>query len=362
MGGGPISPSSKPIPITPLTPCRATIDDLDDITWIAVNGSPDNPGTDHRFPYRDKYPQDFWKWTRIEHEELFERPDKLVILVVTAPVLDDGEVVHQPVSYGVWDLKVTSDFIPGDHGIDERRDANKKHMEAYAKALPAGLKKYFKQFGSDQIPLWEVVTHPDFRRRGAARTTASPLIHIVRHGQSLHNVDHGYSHRDPPLTDQGHETTKQIQIPAIPDLIAISPMTRTIQTAMNAFPSIAGPAPNGTKAKFPYLNFSECPQEWDHPPHSIEAATIRAEKVRRRLKELSKVYKNIVLITHRGFIAFLVKGDRYDVCETRSYRFGTDEETEEDALRFGVNVDTKAQQDFGPTLLVPHTTQSNLNA
>ncbi|KAH7222290.1 hypothetical protein BKA60DRAFT_607486 [Fusarium oxysporum] len=151
MGGGPISPSSKPIPNAPLTLRRATIDDLDDITWIAVNGSPDDPGTDYRFPYRDKYPGDFWKWTRIEHEELFERPDKLVILVVTAPVLDNGEVVHQPVSYGVWDLKVTSDFIPGDHGINERCDANKKHK-------PSQL----------QIPLWEVVTHPDFRRRGAA--------------------------------------------------------------------------------------------------------------------------------------------------------------------------------------------------
>ncbi|KAK2135721.1 hypothetical protein NOF04DRAFT_1340832 [Fusarium oxysporum II5] len=130
MGGGPISPSSKPIPNAPLTLRHASIDDLDDITWICVNGSPDDP--------------------------------------VTAPVLHDGEVVHQPVSYGVWDLKVTNDFIPGDHGINERRDANKKHMKAYAKALPAGLKKYFKQFGSEQIPLWEVVTHPDFRRRGAA--------------------------------------------------------------------------------------------------------------------------------------------------------------------------------------------------
>ena len=159
-------------------------------------------------------------------------------------------------------------------------------------------------------------------------------------------------------------------------------MTRTIQTAMNAFPSI-GSAPNGTKvpevqiwpdlreahdavcnkgisranisAKYPHLNFSECPEEWDHPPHTIEDATMRAEKVREHLKELSKLHDNIVLITHRGFIAFLVKGDRYDVCETRSYRFGTDEETEVDSLRFGVNVDTTAQQDFGPTVLVSHT-------
>ena len=89
---------------------------------------------------------------------------------------------------------------------------------------------------------------------------------------------------------------------------------------------------------------------------------MRAEKVRERLQELSKLHDNIVLITHRGFIAFLVKGDRYDVCETRSYRFGTDEETEADSLRFGVNVDTQAQQDFGPTVLVPHPPPKSSNA
>ncbi len=219
-----------------------------------------------------------------------------------------------------------------------------------------------------------------------AEPTTSPLVHIIRHGQSLHNIDRGYPHRDPPLTDAGHEATKQIKISAVPDLIVISPMTRTIQTAMNAFPSI-GSAPNGTEvqiwpdlreahdaicnkgisraaisAKYPHLNFSECLEEWDHPPHTVEAATIRAETVRGRLKELSKVYNNIVLITHRGFIAFLVQGDRYDVCETRSYRFGTDEETEAEHLRFEVNVDTKAQQDFGPTVLIPHTPQGSSKA
>ena len=70
---------------------------------------------------------------------------------------------------------------------------------------------------------------------------------------------------------------------------------------------------------------------------------------------LSKLHDSILLITHRGFIAFLVKDDRYDVCETRSYQFDTDEETEVDSLRFGVNIDTKAQQDFGATVLVSHT-------
>lgn len=106
-------------------------------------------------------------------------------------------------------------------------------------------------------------------------------------------------------------------------------------------------------AKFPQFNFAECPEEWDHPPHSTEDATARAEVVRQRLKELSKQYANIALITHRGFIAFLVKGDRFDVCETRSYRFGTDREAEMESLRAGVNIDTNELQDFGPTVLVP---------
>ena len=206
----------------------------------------------------------------------------------------------------------------------------------------------------------------------------TPLVHIIRHGQSLHNVERGYPYRDPALTNAGLNAAKHIKVSAMPDLIVISPMTRTIQTALNAFPSNFSSTPfqaevqiwpdlreahdaNCNKgvsrtemlAKFPQFNFAECPEEWDHPPHSIEDATARAETVRQRLKELSKQYANIALITHRGFIAFLVQGDRFDVCETRSYRFGTDREAEVESLRMGVNIDTNELQDFGPTILVP---------
>lgn len=67
-------------------------------------------------------------------------------------------------------------------------------------------------------------------------------------------------------------------------------------------------------AKFPQFDFSACHEEWDYPPHSSEGAVVRAETVRKRLKELSRSYKNIFLVTHRGFIAFLAKGERFDVC------------------------------------------------
>lgn len=70
------------------------------------------------------------------------------------------------------------------------------------------------------------------------------------------------------------------------------------------------------EAKFPELDFSECPDKWDYPPHNPEDATARAERVRKRLKALacSGDYQNIYVVSHRGFVAFLVEGDRFDVC------------------------------------------------
>ncbi|OPB41059.1 hypothetical protein A0O28_0107560 [Trichoderma guizhouense] len=165
-------------------------------------------------------------------------------------------------------------------------------------------------------------------------------IHIVRHGQALHNVDRGYPHRDPPLTEVGSQQASNVCLPAEPDLIIVSPMTRTIQTALIIFDQYLNSSSTNVElqvwpelrethdeaicnkgvsrteiaTKFAQFDFSACHEEWDYPPHSFEGAVVRAETVRRRLKELSRSYKNIFLVTHRGFIAFLAKGERFDVC------------------------------------------------
>ncbi|KAM0353047.1 hypothetical protein ACHAPU_001933 [Fusarium lateritium] len=122
-------------------------------------------------------------------------------------------------------------------------------------------------------------------------------------------------------------------------------------------------------AKFPDLDFSTCPEEWDFPAHTPDDATARAERVRRRLKETAVLggYKDILLVTHRGIAAFMVQGERFKVCgkelkamgagtlltwytEYRSYQFADDDDVEKD--RYGVNVDTGLKQDFGPSLLI----------
>ncbi|KAI4938046.1 hypothetical protein J4E85_000485 [Alternaria conjuncta] len=202
-------------------------------------------------------------------------------------------------------------------------------------------------------------------------------VHIIRHGEALHNVQRGYPHRDPPLTKAGNVSTKRVNLSVQPDLILISPMTRTIQTALNMFPFLTeagsfhipvqiwpdlreandavcnkGLSRKKLASNFPQFDFSECNEEWDYPEHSIEGATERAEGVRRRLKELSATYGNIAVITHRGIKAFLVKGKRFGLAETRCYRFSTEEEARDDNIRRGINSDTLEEQDFGPTVLI----------
>jgi broad specificity phosphatase PhoE len=206
-------------------------------------------------------------------------------------------------------------------------------------------------------------------------TTSS--IHLIRHGEALHNVDRAYPHRDPPLTAAGEAGTRNVQLPVNPDLILISPMTRTIQTAMNVFPFLQkeGPFPTPVQiwpdlreandaicnkglpratmqANFPQFDFCECRDEWDYAPHTVPNAIERAERVRARLASLAPKYPNMVVITHRGLLAFLVKGRRFNVCEARSYRFVPKEEVAYEEARRGLNCDTLKEQDFGPTVLV----------
>lgn len=208
-----------------------------------------------------------------------------------------------------------------------------------------------------------------------------PLIHIIRHGEGIHNVQRNYAHPDPSLTKRGQGATKAIHLPFTPDLILISPMTRTIQTAMNIFPWMQDPQPNTVSssipvqiwpdlreahdalcnrgvsradlhAQFPSLDLAECSQDWDYPAHSVERATARAERVRSRLHELTSTYNNIVVITHRGFAAYLVKGVRFGLCERRAYRFAMQHEAEDEGCRMGVHCETEERLDFGPTVLV----------
>jgi broad specificity phosphatase PhoE len=222
-----------------------------------------------------------------------------------------------------------------------------------------------------------------------SRPLSSPLalVHIIRHGEALHNVQRGYSHPDPPLTEAGMRATKEVALPVTPDLIIISPMTRAIQTAMNIFPFLQiastseipvriwpdlreandaicnkGVPRKDIQTKFPQFDFNECHETWDYATHTITDAVARAERIRRRLHDLSATFKNIALVSHRGLIAFLVQGQRFNPAEVRSYRFATDSEAQDEKVRLAVHCDLLQEHDFGPTVLLALNTPAGPNA
>ncbi|KAM0204748.1 hypothetical protein ACHAQI_009922 [Fusarium lateritium] len=69
-----------------------------------------------------------------------------------------------------------------------------------------------------------------------------PIIHCVRHGQGVHNLSHANHHLpDPELTPLGEEQARNLcdRYPKLANvqLIVSSPLRRTLQTALLAFPS-----------------------------------------------------------------------------------------------------------------------------
>ncbi|KAL5598149.1 hypothetical protein FOBRF1_011942 [Fusarium oxysporum] len=140
---------------------QATIDDLDGITKLAIEAFPDDPERDYRFPYRHEYPEDQWKWTRVEYEGFLKQPESYEVLVI--------EAGQKLVALGIWDvsgLTGVKPIKPHVLGDNERRDANLPHMRYFASRVEEVYDMHFSQFGSRQLHLVNLATHRDYRRRG----------------------------------------------------------------------------------------------------------------------------------------------------------------------------------------------------
>jgi broad specificity phosphatase PhoE len=180
-------------------------------------------------------------------------------------------------------------------------------------------------------------------------------IHLVRHGESVHNVSKDNAHHDPPLTDLGVWQAGQL-VTTFPrqDNVAViltSPLRRAIATAVIGFGHIldkASPRPEtcpgieaGAKIivypdlqprmdrlcdigsrqevlekEFPGLNFSLLSDGWQKKEglyaHEDAIVEERAKRVRSHLvdmlKELEgKTRTDIVLVTH-GVVRDILDG------------------------------------------------------
>lgn len=85
----------------------ATKDDLNDITRIHVEGFTEEPYDNYCFPYRDRYPEDYFKWTRFEYENYIEQPQKFLVHVLVG----SAEWGDRPIGLAVWNLAVLTPGI-----------------------------------------------------------------------------------------------------------------------------------------------------------------------------------------------------------------------------------------------------------
>jgi hypothetical protein len=164
-----------------LSPSCATADDVDGKIWVATGSLPDDPATDQISPYRDKYPDDFWKWARKEYTEYFERPDKFYVIVVTATLGDDGQVTQQPISARVWDLSLPKNSL--EVCISSRlimmniHNPTRSWTQRTTQRRPQAHESLYLYHPTRTLALFctrhqrpsSLYTHPDRHRRGAAR-------------------------------------------------------------------------------------------------------------------------------------------------------------------------------------------------
>lgn len=209
---------------------------------------------------------------------------------------------------------------------------------------------------------------------------ATGSVYLMRHATAEHNSHRHYPHRDPALAPSGILDARQavlsVHSPDFPDLILVSPLSRALQTAQIIFEGTAqlsrppevqvwpdlrecnnsissqGRSRTEMGELFPMYNFSELLEEWDYEKETHQRAVARAERVRSRIKELSARYSKIWVVTHSIFLSYMVnvKGRHFYTCESRKYRFATQDEAVEQ--RYGLNHDLRCRQDFGPTVLI----------
>ncbi|KAK3998170.1 histidine phosphatase superfamily [Cladorrhinum sp. PSN332] len=181
-----------------------------------------------------------------------------------------------------------------------------------------------------------------------------PTIILVRHAQALHNVDRDYTIHDPPLSELGRNQCLDLKAnltPKIPseldvELIIVSPMKRTIETALLAFPELiergipivahAGWQENSSQlcdtgsplaslpAQFPQVDFSQVDPAYplkigNQYAYSRPAILARGQSVLKDLYERKE--KAIIVVSHSGFLRAGVTGKWFFNADYRVFDF-----------------------------------------
>ncbi|KAM9873928.1 phosphoglycerate mutase family protein [Verticillium dahliae] len=202
----------------------------------------------------------------------------------------------------------------------------------------------------------------------------SSIVYLVRHAESEHNISKDFTQRDPPLTATGLAQASAL-VETFPDAASIavvltSPLMRTLQTTITAFPQVfrkdvgggaqliidpdlqersdlscdTGSGRINLDKAFPGIDFGSLEDEWFVKEGLYAADDIavakRAQRFRNKLRDVITLLKtnreeddegrkrNVVVVTHGVFMKFLAEDRAIDLPKAgwKAFRIGNMED------------------------------------
>ena len=92
-----------------LTLRHAQLSDVEAMTAIAIAAFPFDPQWPYRYPYREEYPDEHYRYVRLGFQEYLARTAEKAneIMLVEAPDKDNPGLV-KVIAFSVWDIPGTS--------------------------------------------------------------------------------------------------------------------------------------------------------------------------------------------------------------------------------------------------------------
>ncbi|KAN0091697.1 hypothetical protein V8E51_017544 [Hyaloscypha variabilis] len=163
----------------------ATLDDLEDLTRIAIAVIPQEAVVRYLYPKMDEYPDDVYKYTRLEMEQFIQdKIDKWKYKVMLCEKQNLNRKPHmETIAFSVWEISALKigEHLPGSEGEgsveekdddSERRDADQVRIKYYQRIVNEARRTYLEPSGRENGPLsylhcTRLATDPRWQRHGA---------------------------------------------------------------------------------------------------------------------------------------------------------------------------------------------------
>jgi len=110
--------------------------DVDAITDVIIQAMPLDPQWNYRFPWRNEFPEDHYRYTRMLLEFFLDPTyDDWAVMVVEDSLDSMGD--SQIVAFGVWDVSFTNKRRYGPAYVPQDRESIHGVLQPHFQGLPA---------------------------------------------------------------------------------------------------------------------------------------------------------------------------------------------------------------------------------